>query len=81
MMFIIDILGQLQVSNGKPNMMMLYTNDTLFRSPLTSGNFPKMLFYKIKQCQEIQLIRTSHTPRNRSLQMRCASSSKPIYSR
>jgi hypothetical protein len=55
-MSIIDILGQLQVSYGKPNMMMLYTNDTLFRSPLTTGNLPKMLFYRIKQCQEIQHI-------------------------
>ncbi len=55
-MFIIDILGQLQVLYGKPNMMMLYTNDTLFRSPMTAGNFPKMLFYRIEQCQEIQCI-------------------------
>ncbi len=55
-MSIIDILGQLQVSYGKPNMMMLYTNDTLFRSPMTAGNLPEMLFYRIKQCQEIQRI-------------------------
>jgi hypothetical protein len=56
MMSIIDILNQLQVSYGKPNMMMLYTNDTLFRSPMPAGNLPKMLFYRIKQCQEIQRI-------------------------
>jgi hypothetical protein len=56
MMSIIDILGQLQVLYGKPNMMMLYTNDTLFCSPLTSGNLPEMLFYRIEQCQEIQRI-------------------------
>ncbi len=49
-MSIIDILGQLQVSYGKPNMMILYTNNTLFRSPLTTGNLPKMLFYRIEQC-------------------------------
>ncbi len=36
--------------------MMLYTNDTLFRSPLTFGNLPEMLFYRIKQCKEIQRI-------------------------
>jgi hypothetical protein len=53
-MSIIDILGQLQVSYGKPNMIMLYTNDTLFRSPLTAGDLPEMLFYRIKQCQKIQ---------------------------
>jgi hypothetical protein len=56
MMSIIDILGQLQVLYGKPNMMMLYTNDTLFCSPMTAGNSPKMLFYRIEQCQEIQRI-------------------------
>jgi hypothetical protein len=50
----IDVLSQLQVSYGKPNMMMLYTNDTLFHSPMTAGNLPKMLFYQIEQCQEIQ---------------------------
>jgi hypothetical protein len=55
-MSIIDILGQLQVLYGKPNMMMLYANNTLFRCPLTPGNSPKMLFYRIKQCQEIQRI-------------------------
>ncbi len=43
-MSIIDILDQLQVLYGKPNMMTLYTNDTLFCSPMTTGNSPKMLF-------------------------------------
>jgi hypothetical protein len=55
-MSIIDILNQLQVSYGKPNMMTLYTNDTLFRSPMPASNLPEMLFYRIKQCQEIQRI-------------------------
>jgi hypothetical protein len=55
-MSIIDILSQLQVSYGKPNMMMLYTNDTLFRSPVPAGDSPEMLFYRIEQCQEIQHI-------------------------
>jgi hypothetical protein len=55
-MSIINILDQLQVLYGKPNMMTLYTNNTLFRSPLTTGNSPKMLFYRIEQCQEIQRI-------------------------
>jgi hypothetical protein len=55
-MSFIDILGQLQVLYGKPNMMMLYTNDTFFHSPMTAGNLPKMLFYRIEQCQEIQCI-------------------------
>jgi hypothetical protein len=55
-MSIIDILGQLQVLYDKPNMMMLYTNNTLFRSPMTASNLPDMLFYRIEQCQEIQHI-------------------------
>jgi hypothetical protein len=55
-MSIIDILGQLHVLYGKPNMMMLYTNDTFFRSPMTANDLPEMLFYRIKQCQEIQCI-------------------------
>jgi hypothetical protein len=55
-MSIINILNQLQVSYGKPNIMTLYTNDTLFRSPMTAGNSPEMLFYRIEQCQEIQRI-------------------------
>jgi hypothetical protein len=55
-MSIIDILSQLQVSSGKPNMMMLYINNILFRSLMTASNLPKMLFYRIEQCQEIQRI-------------------------
>jgi hypothetical protein len=55
-MSIINILRQLQVSYGEPNIMMFYTNNTFFHSPMTAGNLPKMLFYRIKQCQEIQRI-------------------------
>jgi hypothetical protein len=55
-MSIIDILNQLQVSYGKPNMMTLYTNDTLFRSPMAAGDSPEVLFYRLEQCQEIQRI-------------------------
>jgi hypothetical protein len=53
-MTIIHILTQLQGSYGKPNMMTLHTNDTLFRSPMTQGDSPEMLFYQLEQCQEIQ---------------------------
>jgi hypothetical protein len=55
-MSIIDILNQLQVSYGKPNMITLHTNDTLFCSPMPAGDLPKMLVYRIEQCQEIQRI-------------------------
>ncbi len=37
-------------------MMTLFNNNTLFQSPLTPTNKPEMLFYCIKQCQEIQKI-------------------------
>jgi hypothetical protein len=55
-MSIIDILAQLQNSYGKPNMMMLFNNDTLFRSPMKPGDSPEMLFYCLEQCQEVQRI-------------------------
>jgi hypothetical protein len=55
-MSIINILSQLQDSYGMPNMMTLFTSDTLFHSPMIAGNLPKMLFYRIEQCQEIQRI-------------------------
>jgi hypothetical protein len=55
-MSIIDILNQLQVSYGKPNMMTLYNNDNLFRSPMANGDSPEVLFYRLEQCQEIQQI-------------------------
>ncbi len=55
-MSIIDILAQLQGLYSKPNMMTLYSNNTLFHIPMTPGNSPEMLFYQLKQCQEIQRI-------------------------
>jgi hypothetical protein len=55
-MSIIDILDQLQNSYGKSNMMTLFTNDALFRSPMTTGDSPEMLFYRIEQCQEVQRV-------------------------
>ncbi len=48
-MSIIDILAQLQGSYGKPNMMTLYENDTLFRRQMTPSDSPKMLFYQLEQ--------------------------------
>ena len=55
-MSIIDIINQLQQSYGKPNMMTLFTNDTLFRSPMKPGDSPEMLFWRLEQCQEVQRI-------------------------
>jgi hypothetical protein len=55
-MSVILILNQLQDTYGKPNMMTLFNNVTLFQSPITLTDSPEMLFYRIKQCQEIQCI-------------------------
>ena len=55
-MSILDILNQLQTSYGKPNMMTLFTNDNLFRSPMSPGDSPEILFYRLEQCQEVQII-------------------------
>jgi hypothetical protein len=55
-MSINEILDQLQDSYGKLNMITLFTNHTLFRGPMAPTNLPEMLFYCIKQCQEIQCI-------------------------
>jgi hypothetical protein len=55
-MSIIDILNQLQESYGKPTMMTLFQNNVMFRNPMALTDSPKMLFYRIEQCQEIQRI-------------------------
>jgi hypothetical protein len=64
------ILDQLQDSYGKPNIMTLFNNDTLFQSPMAPTNLPEMLFYCIKQCQEIQRIgKLPYILMTKSLQM------------
>jgi hypothetical protein len=55
-MSIQEILTQLEMSYGKPMPMALHNNDLLFRSPMTMTDAPKMLFYRIKQCQEIAML-------------------------
>jgi hypothetical protein len=57
------ILKQLKTSYGKPDTMTLFGNDTLFRSPFPANEAPEMLFYRIKQCQEIQILAQDPTPR------------------
>ena len=37
-------------------MIMLFQNDVTFRIPIAPTDSPEMLFYQIKQCQEIQQI-------------------------
>jgi hypothetical protein len=55
-MMIIVILHQLESSYGKPDTMTLLGNNTLFQSPFPANEAPEMLFYRIKQCQEIQIL-------------------------
>jgi hypothetical protein len=49
------ILNQLMANYGMPNAMVLFSNDTLFRSPFPPTEAPEMLFYCTEQCQEIQI--------------------------
>jgi hypothetical protein len=52
-MLIQDILTQLETLYGKPTPMVLHNNNILFWSAMARTDAPKMLFYRIKQCQEI----------------------------
>ncbi len=53
LMSIQDILTQLETLYGKPAPMALHNNAILFRSAVATTDAPEMLFYRIKQCQEI----------------------------
>ena len=55
-MAIIDILDQLHNNFGRPDPMTLIKNDTLFRSAFRPTDAPERLFWRIEQCQEIQVI-------------------------
>ena len=55
-MSILAILNQLQDMYGKPNMITIFTNETLFWSPTGASNSPEVLFYRIEQCQETQIL-------------------------
>ena len=55
-MSIIDILDQLDSTYGKPDTITLLHNDTLFRSAFNPMDAPESLFYRIEQCQEIQVL-------------------------
>ena len=55
-MSVLAILNQLQDTYGKPDMMKIFVNETLFRSPMAPSGSPEILFYRIEQCQEIQIL-------------------------
>jgi hypothetical protein len=52
-MSIQDILTQLETSYGKPMQMALHNDDILFWSAVSTTDTPRMLFYRMEQCQEI----------------------------
>ncbi len=55
-MSIQDILNQLKLVYGCPSRHELLHYDTLFCLPFCATEAPKCLFWRIKQCQEIQVI-------------------------
>jgi hypothetical protein len=64
LMSVCSILEQLESSYGKPDTMSLFQNNVLFQSPFLATKAPKMLFYQIEQCQEIQTIAQAlYTPK------------------
>jgi hypothetical protein len=50
------ILDQLMAHYGMLDAMVLFNNNTLFRSPFSPTEALEMLFYCTEQCQEIQII-------------------------
>jgi hypothetical protein len=55
-MSIMEMFDQLEETYGKPDTMMIFANATLFCSALNTNDAPKALFYRIEQCQEIQVL-------------------------
>jgi hypothetical protein len=47
------ILNQLEDAYGKPLAVLLFANDTVFKSPFAATKAPELFFYHMKQCQEI----------------------------
>jgi hypothetical protein len=46
-------INHLDGTYGKPDMMTLLQNDTLFQSAFNPTDAPKSLFYRIEKCQEM----------------------------
>jgi hypothetical protein len=55
-MSIQDILNQLELLYGRSTRHELLLNNALFRLPFHNMKAPELLFWHIKQCQEIQVI-------------------------
>jgi hypothetical protein len=59
-MSIINMLDQLEMTNGEPDAMTLFANDILFCSAFNPNDTTKDPFHRIKQCQEIAVL--AHDP-------------------
>jgi hypothetical protein len=79
-MTIIDILSQLQGSYGKPNMMTLHTNDTLFRSSMTQAILLRCSFIDWNNARRYNKLASCRIQTNKLLQTRFAFSRRPTYS-
>jgi hypothetical protein len=55
-MLIQVILNQMEDLYGKSLGAALFVNNTLFKSHFHATETPKLLFYRIKQCQEIMTL-------------------------
>ncbi len=55
-MSIETIMAQMESSYGKPSPAMLFTNDSLFKSPIAATDSPEALFYRMEQCQEVMTL-------------------------
>ena len=55
-MEIMDIFDQLANMYGRPTPAALLTNDQLYRSPYSPADAPEVLFRRIEDCQEVQIL-------------------------
>jgi hypothetical protein len=51
-----EIFNQITSTYGKPTPAALLQNDTLFRSVYSPNNAPEVLFRRIEDCQEVQIL-------------------------
>ena len=50
------IFDQITSTYGRPTPAALLQNDTLFRSVYSPQDAPEVLFWRIKDCQEVQIL-------------------------
>ena len=55
-MNIIDMIDTLVSTYGRPTASALLQNDTMFRSPYSPADAPEVLFKRIENCQEVQVL-------------------------